>query len=175
MKNQVQKIQTLNELIHSCDSYRKISAGKRIILPTGDGMAIGFLSSSEIPLELSIQLHHKIRAYNQDKSPTEEIGVLIGLASGPVFTVADLNNVQNIWGPGIILARRVMDVDDNGHILIAENLAEMLLSLKDEYRHVIRLISNKYRIKHGQKIKLYTAYSDDFGNQQIPAKVVINK
>jgi hypothetical protein len=51
----------------------------------------------------------------------------------------------------------------------------MLLSLKDEYRHVIRLISNKYKIKHGQKIKLYTAYSDDFGNQQIPAKVVINK
>jgi class 3 adenylate cyclase len=123
VKNQVQKIQTLNELIHSCDSYRKISAGKRIILPTGDGMAIGFLSSSEIPLELSIQLHHKLRPYNQDKSPTEEIGVLIGLASGPVFTVADLNNVENIWGPGIILARRVMDVDDNGHILIAENLA----------------------------------------------------
>ncbi|HEU4448109.1 MAG TPA: hypothetical protein VFR94_25790, partial [Nitrososphaeraceae archaeon] len=68
VKNQVQKIQTLNELIHSCDSYRKISAGKRIILPTGDGMAIGFLSSSEIPLELSIQLHHKLRPNNQDKS-----------------------------------------------------------------------------------------------------------
>ena len=174
MKNQVQKIQTLNELIHSCDSYRKISAGKRIILPTGDGMAIGFLSSSEIPLELSIQLHHKIRAYDRDKSPTEEIGVLIGLASGPVFTVADLNNVQNMWGPGIILARRVMDVDDNGHILIAENLAEMLLSLKDECRHMIRLISKNYKIKHGQKIKLYTAYSDDFGNPQIPVKVFIN-
>ena len=104
-----------------------------------------------------------------------EIGVRIGLASGPVFTVADLNNVQNIWGPGIILARRVMDAGDKDHILIAENLAEMLLSLKDEYRHVIRLISNKYKIKHGQKIKLYTAYSDDFGNQQIPAKVVTNK
>jgi hypothetical protein len=174
VKNQVQKIQTLNELIHSCDSYRKISAGKRIILPTGDGMAIGFLSSSEIPLELSIQLHRKLRPYSQDKSLTEEIGVLIGLASGPVFTVADLNNVQNIWGPGIILARRVMDVDDNGHILIAENLAEMLLSLKDECRHMIRLISNKYKIKHGQKIKLYTAYSDDFGNPQIPVKVFIN-
>ncbi|HEX5976013.1 MAG TPA: hypothetical protein VFY68_01985, partial [Nitrososphaeraceae archaeon] len=68
VKNQVQKIQTLNELIHSCDSYRKISAGKRIILPTGDGMAIGFLSSSEIPLELSIQLHRKLRPNNQDKS-----------------------------------------------------------------------------------------------------------
>ena len=176
VKNQVQKIQTLNELIHSCDSYRKISAGKRIILPTGDGMAIGFLSSSEIPLELSIQLHHKIRAYDQQKYDTSDsLGVRIGLGSGPVFTVSDLNNVENIWGPGIILARRVMDAGDNGHILRAEKLAEELISLKDEYRRVINLISNKYKIKHGQEINLYSAYSDDFGNPQIPSKVFSNE
>ena len=175
VKNQVHKIEILNELIHSCDAYRKVSTGKKVILPAGDGMAIGFLSKPEIPLELSIQLHRKLRAYNEEKSPAEEIGVRIGLASGPVFTVADLNNVQNIWGPGIILARRVMDAGDKGHILIAESLAQVLLSLKDEYRQIIRLISNKYKIKHGQKIKLYTAYSDDFGNPQIPAKVFINR
>ena len=177
VKNQVQKIQALNELIHSCDSFSKTSAaGKRIILPSGDGMAIGFLSSSEVPLELSIQLHHKIHAYNQQKYHTSDsLGVRIGLGSGPVFTVSDLNNVQNIWGPGIILARRVMDAGDNGHILIAEKLAEELISLKDEYRRVINLISNKYRIKHGQEIKLYSAYSDDFGNPQIPARVLSNE
>jgi KaiC/GvpD/RAD55 family RecA-like ATPase len=175
VKNQVQKIQVLNELIHSCDSFSKTSAGKRIILPSGDGMAIGFLSSSEIPLELSIQLHHKIHAYNQQKYTSDSLGVRIGLGSGPVFTVSDLNNVQNIWGPGIIIARRVMDAGDNGHILIAEKLAEELISLKDEYRRVINLISNRYRIKHGQEIKLYSAYSDDFGNPQIPAKVFSNE
>ena len=87
--------------------------------------------------------------------------------------MADLNNVQNIWGPGIILARRVMDTGDKGHILIAENLAQVLLSLKDEYRQMVKLVSEKYTIKHGQKIKLYTAYSDDFGNPQTPAKVSI--
>ncbi|MDQ3851798.1 MAG: hypothetical protein M3299_03070 [Thermoproteota archaeon] len=175
VKNQVQKIQILNELIHSCDSFRKTSSGKRIILPSGDGMAIGFLSSSEIPLQLSIQLHHKIHAYNQQKYTSDSLGVRIGLGSGPVFTVSDLNNVQNIWGPGIVLARRVMDAGDNGHILLAEKLAEELISLKDEYRRVINLISNKYRIKHGQEIKLYSAYSDDFGNPQIPAKVFSNE
>jgi KaiC/GvpD/RAD55 family RecA-like ATPase/class 3 adenylate cyclase len=173
VKNQVHKIEILNELIHSCDAFRKVSTGKKVILPAGDGMAIGFLSKPEIPLELSIQLHRKLRAYNEEKSAAEEIGVRIGLASGPVFTVADLNNVQNIWGPGIILARRVMDAGDKGHILIAESLAQVLLSLKDEYRQMIRLISNKYKIKHGQQIKLYTAYSDDFGNPKIPAKVSI--
>jgi KaiC/GvpD/RAD55 family RecA-like ATPase len=171
VKNQVQKIQALNELINSCDSFRKTSSGKKIILPTGDGTAIGFLSNPEIPLELSIQLHRKIRAFNQQKDTSDSIGVRIGLGSGPVFTVSDLNNLQNIWGPGIILARRVMDVGDNGHILIAENLAEELVSLKDEYRKIINLISNKYKIKHGQEFKLYSAYSSDFGNPQVPTKI----
>ena len=175
VKKQVQKIQILNELIYSCDSFRKTSPGKKIILPSGDGMAIGFLSNPESPLELSIQLHYKIHEYNEQKATSDSIGVRIGLGSGPVFTVSDLNNVQNIWGPGIILARRVMDAGDNGHILIAEKLAEELISLKDEYRRVINLISNKYRLKHGQEIKLYSAYSDDFGNPQIPAKVFYNE
>ena len=85
--------------------------------------------------------------------------------------MSDLNNVQNILGPGIILARRVMDACDNGHILIAEKLAEELISLNDEYRRVINLISNKYKIKHGQEIRLYSAYSNDFGNPQTPTKV----
>jgi KaiC/GvpD/RAD55 family RecA-like ATPase len=176
VKKQIQKIQILNELIHSCDSFRKASTGKRIILPSGDGMAIGFLSNPESPLELSIQLHYKIKAYNEEKyDAADSIGVRVGLGSGPVFTVSDLNNVQNIWGPGIIIARRVMDAGDNGHILIAEKLAEELISLKDEYRRVINLISNKYRIKHGQQIKLYSAYSDNFGNPEIPSKVFSNE
>jgi hypothetical protein len=68
-----------------------------------------------------------------------------------------------------------MDAGDNDHILIAEKLAEELISLKDEYRRVVNLISNKYRLKHGQEIKLYSAYSDDFGNPQIPAKVFYNE
>jgi KaiC/GvpD/RAD55 family RecA-like ATPase len=175
VKKQIQKIQILNELIYSCDSFRKASTGKKIILPSGDGMAIGFLSNPESPLELSIQLHHKVRAYNEEKYAADSVGVRIGLGSGPVFTVSDLNNVQNIWGPGIIIARRVMDAGDNGHILIAEKMAEELISLKDEYRRVINLISNKYRIKHGQQFKLYSAYSDDFGNPEIPSKVFSNE
>jgi KaiC/GvpD/RAD55 family RecA-like ATPase len=175
VKKQVQKIQILNELIYSCDSFRNTSSGKKIILPTGDGMAIAFLSNPESPLQLSIQLHHKMNAYNEQKYTADSIGVRIGLGSGPVFTVSDLNNVQNIWGPGIILARRVMDAGDNGHILIAEKLAEELISLKDEYRKIISLVSNTYKIKHGQEIKLYSAYSNDFGNPEIPTKVYYNE
>jgi hypothetical protein len=68
-----------------------------------------------------------------------------------------------------------MDAGDRDHILIAESLAETLLTLKDEYRQVIRLVSYPYKIKLGQTIKLYTAYSYDFGNPQIPFKALINK
>jgi len=170
VRKQIQKIEALNKLIASCDAF-KASSGKRIVLPTGDGMAIGFLLNPELPMELSVQLHRQLRAYNKGKLEEDKIGVRIGLGSGPVFTVTDMNNIQNVWGPGIILARRVMDAGDNGHILLADKLAEELIALKDEYREIIKPICQVYEIKHGQKITLYSAYSHDFGNPELPARV----
>lgn len=170
VKKQVQKIVTLNKLIESCETFKKTPRDKRIILPTGDGMAIGFLQNPSAPLELSIELHALLRAHNRGK-PEDQVAVRIGLGSGPVFTVTDMNNVQNVWGPGIILARRVMDAGDSGHILLAGNLAAELIALKDEYRLLIKPVCEVYEIKHGQKITLYSAYSDEFGNPELPARV----
>jgi KaiC/GvpD/RAD55 family RecA-like ATPase/class 3 adenylate cyclase len=170
VKKQMQKIEVLNRLITSCDAF-KAPKEKKIILPTGDGMAIGFLLNQELPLELSIQLHRKLRVYNRAKPPEDAIGVRIGIGSGPVFIVSDINNNQNVWGPGIVLARRVMDAGDSGHILLTSRLAEELTALKDEYRSIIKPISEVYEIKHGQKIGLYSAYSHDFGNPEMPTKV----
>ena len=171
VKKQIQKIEMLNKMISSCDSFKKSTQEKKIIFPTGDGMAIGFLLNPELPLELGIELHRKLHLHNRDKSEEDHVQVRIGLASGPVFRVTDMNNVQNVWGPGIILARRVMDAGDGGHILLADKLAEELIALKDEYRSMIKPISLVYEIKHGQKITLYSAYSDDFGNPELPARV----
>jgi archaellum biogenesis ATPase FlaH/class 3 adenylate cyclase len=170
VRKQMEKIERLNNLINSCDAFKKV-AEKKIILPTGDGMAIGFMLSPELPLQLSMQLHKELYKYNHSKKISEEdiIGVRIGLATGPVFIVSDINNNQNIWGPGIILARRVMDLGDSGHILIADILAEQLIALKDEYRVMIKPVGN-YQIKHGQTIKMYSAYSQEFGNPDLPAK-----
>ena len=170
VKKQMQKIEVLNRLIASCDAF-KAPKEKKIILPTGDGMAIGFLLNQELPLELSIQLHRKLHVYNRAKPAEDAIGVRIGLGSGPVFIVSDINNNQNVWGPGIVLARRVMDAGDSGHILLTSRLAEELTALKDEYRSIIKPISDVYEIKHGQKIGLYSAYSHDFGNPEMPTKV----
>jgi class 3 adenylate cyclase len=125
----------------------------------------------ELPFQLSIQLHRKLRIYNRGKANEEAIGVRIGLGSGPVFVVNDVRDNQNVWGPGIILARRVMDIGDNFHILLTDRLAEELIALKDEYSRAIRPITN-VKIKHGQTIKLYSAFSNEFGNPEPPSKIV---
>lgn len=170
VRKQIEKIEVLNNFISSCSAFKKTSEKK--VLPTGDGMAVGFMTSPELPLQLSIELHKKLLEYNQkaNRGDATDLGVRIGLASGPVFIVNDVNNNQNIWGPGIILARRVMDVGDGSHILIEGNMAESLMALDDKYRTMIKSLGN-YQIKHGQVIKMYSAYSGDFGNPEKPAKM----
>ena len=167
VSSQRQKIEVLNNLIMSCNAYN--GEEKKIILPTGDGMVIGFVLNPENPLKLGIQLHQKLRTYNRGKGDRDKLKVRIGLSSGPVFSVNDIQNNQNFWGPGIIMARRVMDIGGEGHILLSEPLAKALLSLKDEYRPIINPIG-VYAIKHGQTLTLYSAYSNDFGNSKAPER-----
>jgi hypothetical protein len=180
VKKQIEKIEILNKLIGSCDAYAKNKETK-IVLPTGDGMAIGFYSSVESPLLLGMQLHSKLLGYNRHfagelaesnaQDERNELGIRVGLGSGPVFIVNDIQGNQNVWGPGIILSRRVMDIGDNLHILLSGNMAEMLIALRDEYKRVIHPIGD-YQIKHGQTIKIYSAFSENFGNPEAPAKMV---
>lgn len=157
-------------MIGSSDIFKK-TEDKRFVLPTGDGMVIGFMLNPELPLKLSIELHRKLAAYNHGRPAEDQVGVRIGLNSGPVFVVPDISNNQNVWGPGIILARRVMDLGDSGHILLGERIAENLISLNEEYKEIIKLISSNFQIKHGQTIKIYSAYSEDFGNKAHPSRI----
>ena len=166
---QKEKIVKLNEFISSCNSFRKISDHSKIILPSGDGMAIGYENNPELPYKLSVELHSFLRKYNKRMETDNQIKVRIGLSSGPVFTVYDISNKLNVWGPGIIMARRVMDLGDSWHILITENFAMQLKPLYEEYRNNIRFIGS-YEIKHGEKINVYSAYSDDYGNPELPEK-----
>ena len=170
VKKQIDKIEILNKLIGLCDVFAKAKE-KKIVLPTGDGMAIGFFMNPESPLQLAMQLHSKLSIYNRGKSDGDILGVRIGLGSGPVFIVNDINGNQNVWGPGIILARRVMDIGDNLHILLSSNIAESLIALKDEYKTMLKPIGD-YQIKHGQTLHIYSAYSKEFGNSEPPAKMV---
>lgn len=170
VRRQIEKIEALNDMIGQCKTFKK--ASDKRVLPTGDGMAIGFMLSPEAPLQLGIELHQALKRYNTHtkKDDGSFLDVRIGLASGSVFIVNDVNSNQNIWGPGIIFARRVMDVGDGGHILLAGPLAESLLALDDKYRSMINLLG-EYQVKHGQIIKIYSAYfGNEFGNSSIPAR-----
>ena len=80
-----------------------------------------------------------------------------------------ISNSDIFWGPGLILARRVMDFGDDNHILLSPRLAEDLRELSDDYRKIIRPVHD-FTIKHGKTLLIYSAYGDDFGNPKHPSK-----
>jgi hypothetical protein len=168
-KTQIKKIEVLNKSISECDAFKSTPKEMMLVLPTGDGMAIGFLQGPELPLQLAIQLQQKLAKYNKAKIPSEIIRVRTGLHSGNCFIVNDIQGNKNVWGPGIILARRVMDFGDDWHILLSTRMAEDLREISDEYRQMIKPVHD-FTIKHGQTMLIYSAYGKGFGNQKHPSK-----
>ena len=93
----------------------------------------------------------------------------MGIHAGNVFVVNDVLGNKNVWGPGIIIARRVMDLGDDGHILVSTRMAEDLRELSDDYKRIIKPVHD-YSIKHGQALLLYSVYGKGFGNPRPPVK-----
>jgi hypothetical protein len=168
-KTQIKKIEVLNRCISETEVYVSTQKESILILPTGDGMCLGFLQGPELPLHLAVQLQEKLTKYNKGKIPSETVRVRIGLHSGNCFVVKDIKAQDNVWGPGIILARRVMDFGDDNHILMSPRLAEDLRELSDEYRKIIKPVHD-FSIKHDQTMLVYSAYGDGFGNKKHPSK-----
>lgn len=168
-KTQIKKIETLNKSIADCDAFKSTPEDTLLVLPTGDGMALGFLQGPELPLLLAIQLQKKLAEYNKAKIPSEIVQVRIGLHSGNVFVVNDIQGNKNIWGPGLIIARRVMDFGDEHHILLSNTLAQSLHELSDEYQQMIKPVHD-FTLKHGKTMLVYSAYGKGFGNPEHPSK-----
>jgi hypothetical protein len=168
-KTQIKKIETLNRSVMECVAFKATPKEMMLVLPTGDGMAIGFLQGPELPLNLAIELHKKLEQYNHDKIPSETVRIRVGIHAGNVFVVNDVLGNKNVWGPGIIIARRVMDLGDDGHILVSTRMAEDLRELSDEYKRIIKPVHD-YSIKHGQALLLYSVYGKGFGNPKPPVK-----
>lgn len=167
---QVKKIDFLNRAIAACKAVASMPPESVLVLPTGDGMAIGFLQGPELPLQLAIELHEKLNQFNRGKLPNEIIQIRIGINSGPVFIVKDIRGNSNIWGPGIIMARRIMDVGDEGHILLSSRVAEDLRQLSHEYSRIIHPL-DKFTVKHEVQVMVYSAYDKNFGNPALPARI----
>ena len=173
-KEQAKKIVALNELISRTETFKKRDPDSVVILPTGDGMAIGFADSPEHPLRIAIQLHKGLSKYNENKRGKDKLLIRVGIDTGPVYVLKDLNDRENVWGPGIIMTRRVMDLGGDQQIFASSRIAEDIRNLSPEYKAIMHPIGD-YSIKHGEQLKLYNIYGDGFGNKLAPRKSKILK
>src|SRR5437867_3715274 len=149
----------LTEIVRDTEQVRIAKeAGKLIRLPAGDGMALVFFDSPETLVRCAIEISKRLKEYPQLK-------LRMGIHSGPINEVRDVNDRTNVAGAGINLARRVMDCGDGGHILLSKRVAEDLESRRwTPYLHDL----GECAVKHGVPIFLVNFYGDDFGNPESP-------
>jgi class 3 adenylate cyclase len=117
---QSQQLQTLKQIVRGTEQFQLAKAeGKLLGLPTGDGGALVFRNSPEAPVLCAIEISRALKDY-------PEVRVRMGIHSGPVNEISDLNEQANIAGAGINIAQRVMDCGDAGHILLSQHVADDL-------------------------------------------------
>ncbi len=155
--------QELTDIVRSTDSFRTAEeAGKLIRLPVGDGMALVFLNGPEAPVLCAIQITRKSKEYPQ-------LQLRMGIHSGPINEVRDVNDRTNIAGAGINIAQRVMDCGDAGHILLSKRVAEDLAQARQWEPHLHDL--GECTVKHEVSIPVVNLYTGDAGNPELPAKI----
>ena len=170
VKEQVHKILVLNQLIMRAESFRQQDPKSIVILPSGDGYAIGFPDTLESPLQLAIELHKLVNEYNKSQTSKNKVYIRSGIESGIVYFMKDLNGNNTACGPGIIMARRVMDLGDKMHILTSEKISNQLSRLSPENKSIMHSIGN-YPVKWEGQLEICNIYNEGkFGNKNPPSK-----
>src|SRR6266404_5700019 len=163
INDQSEILQQLNEIVRETPHFREAeAAGKLIRLPTGDGMALVFFNNPEAPAQCALEISRALKNRPQ-------IAVRMGVHSGPVNSVSDVNDRSNVTGAGINMAQRVMDCGDAGHILLSKRLADDLAQYRHWQPHLHEL--REFTVKHGVSLQLVNLYTDEVGNPEVPAKL----
>src|SRR5205809_438811 len=163
VNEQVGLLQSLNQTVRATESFRSAeAAGKLIRVPTGDGMALLFFQSPEEPVRCALEISRALQEH-------PHIHLRMGVHSGPVSRVPDVNDKTNIAGSAINLAQRVLDCGDAGHILLSKHIAEDLASYRQWQLFLHDL--GECEVKHGLRLHLFNFYKDGFGNPQVPKKL----
>ncbi|HEU5248174.1 MAG TPA: adenylate/guanylate cyclase domain-containing protein, partial [Candidatus Udaeobacter sp.] len=160
---QIEFLKELNQIVRNTECFRAAErAGKLIRVQTGDGMALLFLHSPEEPVRCALEISRTLKDH-------PHIQVRMGVHSGPVSQVTDVNDRTNIAGAGINIAQRVMECGDAGHILLSKHLADDLA----EYRHWRPHLHDlgECEVKYGLRLHLVNLYKDDLGNPHLPEKL----
>src|SRR5437762_1125973 len=154
--------QQLTQIVRNIEQVRAAeSAGKLIRIPTGDGMALVFFNSPETPVRCAIEIAKKLKEH-------PELRLRMGIHSGPVNEVRDVNDQVNIAGAGINTAQRVMDCGDAGHILLSRHVADDLKHYRQWQPQLHDL--GECAVKHGERVNVVNLYSGELGNPQLPEK-----
>jgi len=156
-------IDRLNQVVRGSDEFQKAASADRLIkIPTGDGMALIFYNSPEQPVNCALEISRVLK--------NTSLPVRMGVHSGPVSAVTDLNNRTNAAGMGINVAQRIMDCGDTGHILLSKRVAEDLQQYSRWRPHLHDL--GEVEVKHGERVHVFNFYTDDAGNSDLPKKVI---
>jgi TolB-like protein/Flp pilus assembly protein TadD len=160
---QSDQLQTLKQIVRGTEQFRQAEAeGKLLRLPTGDGGALVFRTSPEAPVLCAIEISKELKRH-------PELRVRMGIHSGPVNEISDLNEQANIAGAGINIAQRVMDCGDAGHILLSKHVAEDL----EQYPRWQPLLHDlgECEVKHGARAHVFNLYTEELGNPEVPEKL----
>jgi TolB-like protein/Tfp pilus assembly protein PilF/class 3 adenylate cyclase len=158
------QMEKLREIVRGTEQFRTAEAeGKLLRLPTGDGGALAFRNSPEAPVLCAEEIARALKSH-------PEIQVRMGIHSGPVNEVTDLNEQANIAGAGINVAQRIMDCGDAGHILVSKHAAEDLEQYDQWHPYLHDL--GECEVKHGERLHVVNFYNDQIGNSAVPIRCV---
>jgi len=155
--------QQLNHIVRNTEAFRTAEAADKLVrLPTGDGMALVFFTTPEAPVQCALEIGEALRGNSRLK-------LRMGINTGPVSGVADVNDKSNVAGAGINMAQRVMDCGDAGHILLSKRAAEDLAQYRRWEGQLHGL--GEFEVKHGVRVSIVNLYTEKLGNPQVPQKL----
>jgi len=162
VNEQYAAVEELNQIVRRSEQFQKAEAASRLLkIPTGDGMALVFYTSPEAPAQCAVEISSALKEHPR-------LQLRMGIHSGPVSGVVDVNERANLAGAGINMAQRVMDCGDASHILLSKHVAEDL----EEYEQWRPLLHDlgTCEVKHGVRVSVVNLYNDQFGNAALPRK-----
>lgn len=159
---QTRVINILTDIVRNTARFREADAQRKLVrIPTGDGMALVFFGDPCAPLQCAVEISTALKDH-------PEIPLRMGIHSGPVNQITDVNEQSSVAGAGIDLAQRVMDCGDAGHILLSQHAAEDYMAFPEWNPHLHDV--GECEVKHGRRISLVNFFNDEVGNSRLPQK-----
>jgi TolB-like protein/integral membrane sensor domain MASE1/class 3 adenylate cyclase/Tfp pilus assembly protein PilF len=163
LTEQIELLQELNQIVRSTECFRSAEAsGKLNRVPTGDGMALLFFRSPEEPVRCAFEISRALQDHPR-------IRLRMGVHSGPVNRITDVNDETNFVGSGINVAQRVLDCGDAGHILLSAHVAEDLAQYR-QWQPCLHDLG-ECEVKYGLHLHLFNLCKENLGNPQVPEKL----